>query len=681
MPRDPRYDVLFEPVRIGPVTTRNRFYQVPHCSGTSDNAPEANTRMREMKAEGGWGVVCTEIAEIGNTTEFWPFPSLHLWKDEDIMRISRMPEAVHRHGALAGVELGHVGLAAGNRASRIPPLGPTSRLTLESVEPFQSKMMDRQDIKMVREQHIAAAVRAQRAGFDIVYAYAGHGLSIFSQFLQPSYNTRSDEYGGSLENRARLLLEVLEGMKEAIGDTCAVALRFGVNEIDGDMTQGQELVEMMKDIPDLWDVNITDWPEDSQTSRFSKEGFQEQQVAFVKGMVDKPVVSVGRFTSPDTMLSQVRRGVLDLVGAARPSIADPFIPTKIDEGRVDEIRECIGCNICVSGEMSYAPMRCTQNPTIMDEYRRGWHPERVPEQGSDDSILIVGGGPAGLECANILSRRGYEVTLAEAREELGGRVRREASLPGLSEWIRVADYRLHALQQLGNVKLYSASCLEADDILEFGMEHVVIATGAKWRRDGVGRFNTTPVLNGDEANVLTPDDIMDGAQVCGPVVIYDEDGAYIGNVVAEKLVKDGHDVTYVIPGSEVAPYLALTMEQHKVIAHLMELDVRIERLKSLKAIHREKIEIACVHGGESLALPLGTAVALTSKTPNDQVYHDLMAREADWAEAGIKSVSRIGDCEAPSIIAAAVHAGHRWARELDDPGPPRMPSYLPMPLE
>ena len=213
------------------------------------------------------------------------------------------------------------------------------------------------------------------------------------------------------------------------------------------------------------------------------------------------------------------------------------------------------------------------------------------------------------------------------------------------------------------------------------MEHVVIATGAKWRRDGVGRFNTTPVLNGDEANVLTPDDIMDGAQVCGPVVIYDEDGAYIGNVVAEKLVKDGHDVTYVIPASEVAPYLALTMEQHRVIAHLMGLDVRIERLKSLNAIHREKIEIACVHGGESLALPLGTAVALTSKTPNDQVYHDLMAREADWAEAGIKSVSRIGDCEAPSIIAAAVHSGHRWARELDDPGPPRMPSYLPMPLE
>ena len=681
MPRDPRYDVLFEPVKIGPVTAKNRFYQVPHCSGTSDNAPDANTRMREMKAEGGWGVVCTEIAEIANSTEFWPFPSLHLWNDADIKRISRMPEAVHRHGALAGVELGHVGLAAGNRASRTLPMGPTSRLTLESVEPFQSKMMDKHDIKMVREQHIAAAVRAKKAGFDIVYAYAAHGLSIFSQFLQPSYNTRTDEYGGSLENRARLLREVLEGMKDAIGDTCAVAFRFGVNEIDGDMVQGEELVEMLKDIPDLWDVNISDWPEDSQTSRFSNEGFQEQQIAFVKGMVNKPVVSVGRFTSPDTMLSQVKRGVLDLVGAARPSIADPFIPTKIDEGRVDDIRECIGCNICASGEMSYAPMRCTQNPTIMDEYRRGWHPEKVPPKGSDDNILIVGGGPAGLECANILSKRGYEVTVADAREELGGRVKRESNLPGLSEWIRVADYRLYALQQLGNVNLYTESPLQADDILEFGMEHVVLATGATWRRDGLGRFSPTPVLNGDEANVLTPDDIMDGVEVKdGPVVIYDEDGAYIGNVIAEKLVKDGHDVTYVIPAAEVAPYLALTMEQHKVIARLMELGVRIERLKMLKAVHADKIEFACIHGGEGLELPLGTAVVLTAKNPNDQVYQDLMAREADWAEAGIKSVSRIGDCEAPSIIAFAVHAGHRWARELDDAEPPRAPQFLPMPL-
>lgn len=289
----------------------------------------------------------------------------------------------------------------------------------------------------------------------------------------------------------------------------------------------------------------------------------------------------------------------------------------------------------------------------------------MPPKNSESSVFILGGGPAGLECANILSKRGYEVTVADARAELGGRVWREAGLPGLSEWIRVADYRLYALQQLGHVNLYKESLLKADDILEFGIEHVVIATGAKWRHDGIGRLNLKPVLTGDEPNVLTPDEILDGAKVSSPVVVYDEDGAYLGNVLAEKLVKEGHEVTYVVPASEVAPYLVLTMEQDKVIARLMELGVRIERLKMLSAVRKDKMELVCVHGGEGLCLPLGTAVLLTSRQPCDEVYQNLIAREGAWAKAGIKSVSRIGDCEAPSIIAAAVHAGHRWARELD----------------
>ena len=143
MPRDPRYDVLFESVDIGPVTAPNRFFQTPHCTGVSESAPDAIARMREIKAEGGWGVVCTEIAEVSAETEFWPYPSLHLWHDSDTRRIARIPDAIHRHGALAGVELGHVGLAAGNRASRLPPLGPSSHLTLESVEPFQCRAMHR----------------------------------------------------------------------------------------------------------------------------------------------------------------------------------------------------------------------------------------------------------------------------------------------------------------------------------------------------------------------------------------------------------------------------------------------------------------------------------------------------------------------------------------------------------
>jgi len=438
VPRDPRHDILFEPIQIGPVTARNRFYQVPHCNGTGDWSPRVVARMRAMKAEGGWGVVCTETAQIHPSTEVHPFPSRHLWDDSDIPQHSIMVEEVHAHGALVGVELAHFGLAAGNRFTRLPNLGPSSRPLLWTVEPIQARAMDKTDIRNFRRWHRDAAIRAKQVGYDIVYVYAAHALTLPSHFLARRYNERTDEYGGSLENRARLIRELLEDTKEAVGDSCAVAIRFSVDELCGEdgftcEGEGREVVEMLAELPDLWDVNISDWSNDSESSRFAKEGFQEPFVSFVKQVTTKPVVGVGRFTTPDAMVSQIQRGVLDLIGAARPSIADPFLPLKIDEGRIEDIRECIGCNICIAGEMSFSPMRCTQNPTIMEEWRRDWHPERIAPRGSDDAVLIIGAGPAGLECARALGQRGYTVTLAESRDELGGRVTLESQLPGLAE--------------------------------------------------------------------------------------------------------------------------------------------------------------------------------------------------------------------------------------------------------
>ena len=154
-------------------------------------------------------------------------------------------------------------------------------------------------------------------------------------------------------------------------------------------------------------------------------------MSYVKSVTSKPVVTVGRFTSPDTMVSQVKRGIVDFIGAARPSIADPFLPKKIEEGRIDEIRECIGCNICYTGDSTGTPIRCTQNPTMSEEWRRGWHPEKIAPKGSDSTVLVVGAGPAGLEATRALGQRGYQVLLAEAGHTLGGRVSRESELPGL----------------------------------------------------------------------------------------------------------------------------------------------------------------------------------------------------------------------------------------------------------
>ena len=204
----------------------------------------------------------------------------------------------------------------------------------------------------------------------------------------------------------------------------------------------QRLLEMLKDEADLFDVTICDYSQEMGVSRFVKEASLADHIKHVRAIVQKPVVSVGRFTSPETMVAQIRHGIVDFIGAARPSIADPFLPRKIREGRSDDIRECIGCNICYAGDARGVPIRCTQNPTMGEEWRRGWHPENVKPAPSAEKCLVVGAGPAGLEAALTLARRGFKVTLAEAAGELGGRVSRECRLPGLAEWGRVRDWRV-----------------------------------------------------------------------------------------------------------------------------------------------------------------------------------------------------------------------------------------------
>lgn len=657
MPRDPRFDVLFEPVRIGPVTAPNRFYQVPHCTGIGYRRPQTLAALRGMKAEGGWGTVCTEYCSIHPSSDDDPYPSASIWDDEDVRSLSLMVDKVHNHGALAGVELWHGGAASANHYSREAPLGPFSR-PAGVYDPIQTRAMDKDDIRELKRWHVEAAVRAQRAGFDIVYVYACHWY-LLKEFLNPS-NQRSDEYGGSLENRVRLLRELIEETKEAVGDTCAVAVRFAASsggpDDDQDTAEPRAVVELLADLPDLWDITVHDYSHEMGSSRFVQEGSLEATVSWVKEVTNKPVVSVGRFTSPETMLRLVRQGVIDLVGAARPSIADPFLPQKIAEGREDDIRECIGCNICYAGDQTGTPIRCTQNPTMGEEWRKGWHPEQIPPKGSESRVLIVGGGPAGLEAAVSLGRRGYEVVLAEARTELGGRVTLESALPGMAEYARVRDWRLTQIGKLPNVEFYLDSVVDEEQILEFGADRVVIATGAQWRRDGTGRWREEPVPGWDGASVITPDDIMADKMPSGPVVVFDDDHYYMGGVVAEKLRRAGLDVTLVTPANEVSTWTTHTEEQYRIQERILGLGIVVETGTSIAGIGESSATLECIYTGKEREVDAAAVVMTTARVPNDSLYHSLAGRIA---------VQRIGDCLAPGTIAASVYSGHQYARELD----------------
>ena len=670
--RDPRYDILFEPMAIGPLTAKNRFYQVPHCNGGGYRAPSAAAAMRAVKAEGGWGVIFTEQTEMHHSSEITPFIELRLWEDKDIPSIAKMAQAMKTHGALAGIQLAYSGINGPNMYTKEVPLAP-SALPIRTFtnDPVQARAMEKSDIKNLHRWFVNAAKRSKVAGFDLICLYGAHGFGIFQHFLSRATNQRSDEYGGSLENRSRFEREVLADLRDAVGDTMALTLRVSLDETIGQLgfsnAEVRDFIVMNADLPDLWDLAMGTWEDCSGPSRFKEEAAQEAWVTGIRDLSPRPVVGVGRFTSPDVMVRMIKQGRLDFIGCARPSIADPFLPKKIEEGRIDDIRECIGCNICVTGDMTQGMGRCTQNPTWMEEWRRGWHPEKIAAKGESQSVLIIGSGPAGLEAARAAALRGYDVAVAEALETYGGRVARERQLPGLSAWGRVADYRLYQLGQRPNVQMYPASRLSAEEVLAFGFQHICVATGSTWRADGVARQHVVPMPIHPQMPVFTPDDLMAGRLPLGRVVVFDDDHYYMGGVLAELCAQKGCDVTLVTPSAFVSDWTANTLEQSQIHRRLAGLGVKIMLNTGIAAVQAGGVETNCTYTDTRSLIACDAVVLVTSRTSDDGVFLDLMAWQGDWADVGIRSVKVIGDAAAPAPIAWATHAGHRYARDLDTP--------------
>ena len=671
--KDNPYSVLFEPVKIGPVITKNRFYQVPHCCGMGHLRPQAHAAMRGVKAKGGWGVVSTEEAEIHPSSDLAPYVEQRIWDKKDIPALRLMTEAVHEHGALAAIELTHSGHNAINLFSRIPAMSPVD-YPINFLYPKQARKMSKKDIANFRMWHRNAALNAKEAGFDIVYVYAGHGMSVAQQFILPNMNTRSDEYGGSLENRIRLTRELLEETVDAIGDSCGVAFRFAVDELKGKdgmqfQEEGKAVVELLAEHPDLWDVNVSDWANDSKTSRFEpNEGYQLPYVEFVKGLTTKPVVGVGRLTSPDLMVSLVKKGVLDLIGSARPSIADPYIPNKIKAGKIDQIKECIGCNICVSSDNFSVPIRCTQNPTMGEEWRRGWDPETIKPKITDQQVLVVGSGPAGLEFSVKMARRGYQVILAESKKELGGRVLFESSLKGLSAWKRVIDNRTYEIQQQNNIELYKDSELSLSHINELGIDNIFLATGSSWRIDGVGRSSREPIKGLDKITALSPEDAVKNIdKLEAPIVIYDDEQGYLAGVLADHLSSNGCNITFVTPASLVSPWTESTLEQARVQKSLLNQGVEIICNKTIASGKGQSLLTQCVFTGNKTTIDCKTIIMVTERIPNCSLYDELIRQEEEFGESSKKYIKLLGDAEAPGLIADSIFSGHLAAENFETP--------------
>jgi dimethylamine/trimethylamine dehydrogenase len=703
--RDPRYDPLFEPIRIGPKILKNRFYQVPQCTGAGSDRPGANAAHRAVKAEGGWAALNTESCNIHPESDQTTSTVTNLWDDGDVINHRHMTDEVHKWGALAGVELCYGAGMIDNLGLRHVPVAMHQFASPWMPQTYTHEATE-DDLLRVQAMYVEAARRGVDAGFDIIYIHGTHGCFPV-QSLSRHFNRRTDRYGGSFDNRARFWLEVLEKVRCAVGDPCAIATRFSIDQLSGkdglevgeDGLRFVELV-MRHGLLDLLDVNVSsleEWGEDAAPSRHQKSNHQAPWTREVKKLSKVPVVGVGRFTSPDDMLKVLSSGQLDIIGCARPSIADPWLPRKIDEGRVEDIRECIGCNMCISRFELGGQIVCTQNATALEEYRRGWHPEKFVAAPRPELILVVGAGPAGLECAHVLARRGYRVHLAERETDLGGHLRDVVKFPGLSEWARVIEYRAYQLGQMANVDIMrGAGDVGVDEVLGYGAHKVVLATGASWVGDGVGPSGPDPIpgCDADQPQFVTPEQFWAGKAIGKRVVVLDGDGYFTAISIAEMLADRGCEITIVSQFDKIAPLTDFTLEGPNLqrmmrekgierrVAHWIEaFEIGNDGVRSLLFdVYRDGSERSSTPETDVLPRHAGTAIdavvcdsvlLCTSRRSNDVLYRALAVRRNEWHAHGIAGIYQAGDCYAPRYLVDAIFDGHRIAREFESPDPQR----------
>ena len=704
--RDQRYDILFEPVQIGPKTMKNRFYQVPQCTGSGHMRPGSNAGHRAVKAEGGWGGISTESCSIHPEVNQTLCTNTTMWDEGDVINHRHMVDEVHRWGALAAVELGAGGVKDNLWSRYVAPA--FDRFPSGGIPRVYTYPATEEDIARIMQMYEDAARRARDAGFDILYIHGAAGVFPVHA-LSRHFNRRTDKYGGSFENRARFWVEALERLKLVAGDDCAVATRISIDDLAGPWglelhDEGLAFVEYVTKLGlvDMWDVIIGGsgedmWGEDSGPSRFYKSNHQAPWNAEVKRIANVPVVGVGRFTDPDEMVRVVRSGQIDIIGCARPSIADPYLPRKIEEGRPEDICECIGCNACVSRFNLNNMIICTQNPTALEEYKRGWHPEKFDPAPAERTVLIVGAGPSGLECARVLGRRGYDVQLCEASETLGGHMRDVVTLPGLAEWGRVVQYRENQILRMPNVTLMRGTGLvTADDILDFGASRVVLATGARWVGDGFGAAGPDK-LPGVDASLdvfVTPEQYFAGKAIGDRVVVLDSDGYFMAIGIAEALANQGKHVTFLTHYEKVAPMTELTLEGYNLRRMMREKGIEervghfVERVDvgpsgaevvifdqyrdGYRRTSEPKAGVYPRKLGDAVEVLACDTVVLCTARESDRTLHDgLLARRERWEDAGIEAVVRSGDCLAPRYLADAIFDGHRIGREIESDNPER----------
>lgn len=663
---DPTLAPLFAPITLGTVEIRNRVVMTGHGTGMAkDYLPtEQHVAYYRERAMGGVGLIGMAFPQIHPTSQDVPGEP-RAWLPEIVPGLRRISDAVHEHGARIVMQLGHGGRQGHSTFTERALWGPSNTPCPFNLE--MPKEMEPEDIDEVVEAHAVGARHARLGGMDGVEIHSGYGGYLLASFLSPFSNHRSDSYGGTLENRMRIVTRVVDAVRDEVGPDFLVGMNLQGHDFSPgglEVTDAQLIAQAVTASGkiDYLCVKAATYNEAHQNvpDMQHPKRIWEGLAAAVKSVVDVPVIAVGRINDPYDAADVLHLGHADMVAMTRQQIADPETVNKMREGRIDEIRRCIGCNQgCIDRLFAVTHSSCVHNPAAGYELELGVG--TLSQAASRRRVVVVGAGPAGMKAAEVAARQGHEVILVERRNHTGGQLRIAAKIKGRGEIGGVVDH-LEVMIRKHGVDVRLGWAPTADEVMALAPDHVIVATGSAPGDDIVGNLaqgiSFTPGL--DQDHVLSVWDVLDDGAPVGPrvAVVDDGEGGWKGIGLALQFAEEGRHVDFLTPlpyvGSKLGPFSA-----NLAVPRIHASGIVTHPFTTLTAVSGSTIEVV-EKGAPGTLRDVDTVVLAGWHRPVADLYFALKHR-------GV-AVERIGDAIASRTMMEAVHEGERAARRVPPHG-------------
>ncbi|MFC1822410.1 FAD-dependent oxidoreductase [Thermodesulfobacteriota bacterium] len=646
---------LFSPVKIGKMELKNRIIMAPMLARLAKNDGTVTEKMIdyfEARAAGGAAMITVDASRVNERSRFYP-NTLGLFDDSQIPGWKKLCDRLHAHGAKVSTQMVHPGPSAGS-LFKTKAVGASPIWASDVRETPHELSLE--EIKVIIGEYAEAVRRGKEAGLDSVQLHAAHGYSLIGSFMSPYFNKRTDEYGGSAEDRVKLLLDIIKSIKAKVGQDFPITVRISGDEFrhGGRVLHESQfiaplIVEAGADALEISAGTVPDSFWQVIPPAGTPPAINANLAEAIKKVVDVPVIAVGRINTPRVAEFILQTGKADIVAIGRQLAADPDFPKKAYEGRIDDIVPCMGDNFgCLFGHPVRGHVTCLMNPARCREKECVIEPTENPKK-----ILVAGGGPAGLEAARVAAQRGHDVMLVEKANKLGGQINLACVPPLKQELSRMIKYLSHQVKKEG-VKVELGKEVTADTINEIKPDAVIVATGAVPLIPG-----NIPGVEGD--NVVSAWDVLAGKVGTASRNVVIAGGGAVGCETADYLARIDDNtsvlstkVTVVEMMEEISMNMGVQPRQ-VLINRLRDRDVDILKSTTLKEIHNDSVTIEKKGRLEKIEDIDLVVLALGAKAVNN-----LTAEVKDK----VNEVHVIGDAKQPRMALEAIDDGREIGRTI-----------------